>query len=818
MPALLPLVLTALEVRRTLLECGVTVGDGPSTPCPDCGEPLLLHPDELVCTNAACSFAAGNIIDFFARTEEGSVAAALERLHHQQAALLDRVSEFPWSVTVETLEAEVTHRRALLDFFVQHQRSSTTSAVAQTIAWLRSAGIDPDTCPRTIFVLTAGELGELFARIGRVMDQPAMAVPRGDVFAVTPLWRSFSRLAGLNLQQRQRRNASLFSIDPSRIALSGVWEMGGRLERVRLCDGTATAAAYTTYSRQYGLGRPCLGLHYTASAEESWRVSRMTYLLQDGEPLAAASRLYGMVDELDLSSAVRQPLPDRLETFDEVYQAEAIELARAGMDHVDLGRFLHATAMPPRIRNRIADALQATQPALADRVRVAGASGGVYQIRNVVITETTDGYLIRRKRDPQPVRLTNFTLYFENHVRFEDASEIYHHAALLFRGGRYPLLLSRATLHSPRELESAVHAAFLRLTKSTTHLPAIFDKQLAAPLPVLFNLLLEPLHTVEGVSELGWSGTRDRFQAPGALFTPGHCAFSDYIPHPDKPLLKLFAPVSSHTVELPPPSEDTTRLCALIARFIIRSFLGRPVMPVSFRDTPAARLFLSAAFRTIGQTQPLVLHGNDRGASALQGLASWPTLASGLPAGAENRFFAPLVLLQDRGYAWNEADLAQTPWLHQALAGTVSWVMTLAPAALPELYSDQDDAVEEGFRLLRLALPGVAWARPAVRFPRLWEALRQTPISNLGTWLALDFEHQEVVCTLKAAPGDDLEAELIALDATIDGKIARVPSVPLLAALGDFYGTAPILPPVAPEGITPVTTPVSDERTGITSK
>lgn len=718
--------------------------------CPMCGEAAGLAEDSAKCKDTTCEFGHSRTVDLLAH-HLGGYEKILNRMVSELPEIQDHAlfGELPNYI-------RTAHLRYWLKDQVGKNYGKDIAEGARVMGLVRRSGYNRIVDEEYVKVLTSSAL-KVLADAG----YPVPKLPR----AVMPLWTLDAEFAGVAFMD----NHPPVSFFPHRALLGG--RTGGA------CLGLTRAIRMT--ERALCDGAPPLCPIIIPPSP------RPTYSTVDVEPPDDQTLLEmgGMQLALPNATIAGVPIDDWL--LKEVTSSGNAALSRRAC------RVLAACEISTSLQFRMEQAFaESGNLAMVREIRNRLADRTLFESGGFKVRVSPHGYLADNSREE--IKLTNFTIRMTRNLIFSDISLVYHEAEVEMAGQRWEVVLAGADISHPVKLQTAIRGQ----SNGSERLPVIISpaKVQSLILPWLRQAVAD-LPPALGVSNLGWSADRNRFQGAGWMLSADTANEERVIFQPDVEAFRCFSatPIRSAPcapMEMPQAARDLT---AMIAGLICRCYVRSRVRAVEVQNTHPARTLLKMVFAALGQRKPFDMPTNLRTHKYVQGLVGHPFLAFGYNHLQIASCPLPAVFLADTGYAVGDGDYSgvtlTATWIFRAV---VSWLLATEGQEFEEKsafhYATQLQL--EGAEAITKAAKLEAWEVSPPVLPILEKAIRSFTAATVGEVCRVDGDS---ILILSENPGDLLVELLGAGVPAARGKLGvKVSAMQLTPLLFDFFGAAPV--------------------------
>jgi hypothetical protein len=753
-------------------------------------------------------FRAGSVVDAAAlllRSREGGESKVRASVLYSAAVNLvcnlysDRLPHIH-DTGREEAAREALDLRVLRDFFLSRPASRSPGESSDVTAGRRAVpdSYDPLHFPRGLQAMTKDECGRLFELLDhRFGIEVSLHVKR---YVVRPWFSDPCTPVLLELFEKypSLKPPSKIHLGSAGVLYSGLGDMDPE-KPCYLSDSPHEAHLLMAELLSSRADAQAFGVRHDPSAGMAgvWIPPEARFIYSPGNPQGLAAPLalaregssisvmpYGEAQLLRPSAAV--PIAEFVPSAF-VASAAYERGISSGMESM-----LRASRMDASMRDSIAGRLRAAgldhlvpcfTAMFPDRIVVA--SGGL------TVFESAARYRFSRDKSP-PEDLTNFTLALSHNVAFRDIDDLYHVGEVVMSRRRFPIMVRPEDLENPNRLDKAAKKADMLASDQSRDLPAIFSPADAKALCIHLRKEAATLPVREGVSFLGWNVKRSSYQGPG--FRVDHEGFrpAQGMPHPRPLVLKSYVFGAVEAGGDPAIPEDAcaeaVQLLLASAAFIGRAFTGLPGMAFPVRNTPEARAFLAAAFRPLGQVEPIRLPRNLR-AAELDGISGFPAYAEGYTARQTEATGLSVFMLGETGM---QVSCEVPGWLPGALGSVVSRMVLfylgepLSGYASARALTRTDRLLREGASELARAGISVPWTYRK-RMPALETLLEGLSFEEMSEALAYNHETQET----RLEAGKAAEKVAAELQRPFEGSVVDADAAVLFPLLANWYGQAP---------------------------
>ncbi len=748
--------------ETTNLQVLLAAGIKPTTPegdeseflvaCPECGEDATLDGDKVRCRNRPiCGFGAARIVDLLA-----AKAGSYPKVY---GFLTDAAPEFTKSAAWKDLPSFLVqaHLRRWLRSFARSGTPRANNETATLLSAARKRGLDRLESRGAFLAIDKKTLATLKAASLDAPPLPCLALP---------LWNAEAEFCGLAFLTSPMRflrfgdDPVLTAWQPSRIGDLDVARALEQAEKVARTGGTQLPPAFAFG----GGGR-----------------SQMSFNLR--APTQAEYVSFGTLQRR-LPNLKVENIPAEDWVVKHVCSSCDPHLGMAAR------RLLESCPPSTAVQYRIEEILVAEKKLEAARaLRAMAHSRELFRVTGGAVKVTPGGYTLAGTSDE--TRLTNFALVLHDNLVFDDLSDIWHSGTVELAGNRWLVTIGASDLAKPDKLESALRGQ----APAGGALPTVLEPSKVAKLLMpWWRKQIAELPQQVGVSSLGWSADRKRFQGAGWYVSMDAVTQSDILFRPDIPALRVFdhhAATADHqlTDEMPPAARD---LIAMLAATLCRLYVRSKVAAVTIQNSNHARQLCNSLFRALGQRSAFEMSSNLRNHTHIPGISGHPLLAVGYNPLQAASCRLPCFFLTEQGYTVVAGDYRPVTltarWILQRV---VSWILATDGAEFAEqrAFHYQVSLVKEGTAAIAAACQIAPWETCPPSLPYLEALVSPRTAQSIGEIMRLN---QDDVLINTTAAGD-LLAELLGagIHATREENVVAAPVLQLSPLLTDYFGQAP---------------------------
>lgn len=720
-------------------------------PCPYCDKHLRMRGDRLRCEAPDCEFGTARIVDFLAAQLKGYQEIRKFMVHNFPNNSRDRVSGELGSFLNQ---AETRHwLRGLVRKGIPEQGVVT----ARLLTLLRKKGYAR--------LATGGNFHAMDSKILRKMRDRRLDVPSDPCLAV-PLWSPDGEFGGFAFLTKPLKVVR-FGEDPVLTA----W----RPSRIGDLDFSGALAAAELAVRD---GRPVVPPAF-AFPTSSAPAHRFNIRSPKPNSFVELGLLLRQLPDLHVDN---QPVGEWFTT--------AVQQGCTPGMSTCVRRLLEACPPTTALQFKMEQALLAAgKLAAASELRAMSHSRELFRQGQGAVQVSPGGYVLTAA--DEEIRLTNFSLVLHDNLVFDDLSDVWHTGTLESSGNRWVVTLNSGELANTAKLEHALRGQ----SPAGSALPTVLEPaKVAKILLPWWRRQVAELPQKIGVSSIGWSPDRRRFQGAGWYVDLDKVTQEPVIFRPDVAALRVFdsgaaAADMQLVADLPPAARD---MVAMLAATLCRVYVRSKVIGVTIQNSNPARNLCGALFRAFGQKGAYEMNSNLRNHTFIAGIAGHPLLAVGYNPLQAASCRLPCFFLTEQGYSVEEGDYrAVTLTARWILQRVVSWLLATEGASFEErrAFHYQVSLIKEGTAAIAAACKMDPWEVSPPSLPYLEALVAPRSAATIGEIMKIR-EGDVVIATNN--PGD-LVAELLAagMPATRDGSHVAVPVLQLSPLLADYFGESP---------------------------
>jgi hypothetical protein len=766
------------------------------TTCPCCGSDMYVLKNDFLCTNKSCSLKAGNIVDYVAASEgHYSYKKAIESIN----LIVNAEKQIG---DLRQVEEDLKLGRQVFSFFrntAQLYAKNRTQQRVLSEAWLRKLGHNVEDVANTAVLWTSKEIAE-FNKILLKMQITPITPPSAGYLLAIPYFSSYSMIGAVLIVKPNTNNPQLIRFSGEKFLWSGLMDAVRPVYDYRVTQNFALNMRILGHSKFNTPGFPVLGLLYNGKGSSSGFVPPHPVYLHypDLEPnMAAVSALADAAKEMVIQPYLKPIAQEHQKTWSSYIVDFLADRISPGTLSEQMLHFIDSCRLTLTQRHSLVRKIQYTGKFVTGEQLKKHFDTHIILVNDKhQIRSSPEGYFAQEIKNGLRTDIANFTLEVKRNVIFPSKKEILTECIATFGSTSAKVSIPTNSLDNNGKVEDAVRMAWISTAgESETALPIIKDKN-------LFRKYISPhlkeeasrVPSLEGISMLGWSHDKSKFQGPGWIFTKDGYKATNSTLHSEIPFLECFSVrnmLSSILVkELPIEVRDCI---AILVANMVRGSLSLKNHTVAYDSTPESRSLLSAVFSALGQETPFQLPQSK--IADIEGCRDFPFYA-GESRFSTSRLFMPMFYLdkdgREEGIYLDDKEVA-------AIRNTVSYIVH---QVLDWIFSEEHKSFEpihslytgnslklEGANIIKQAC-GFNWEVSEGRWQEMDKFLASIDKDNLGKVFALDISTQNVVINRNAAKISDAAITELSGLVTVDevnDRCLKVSMVGMADVLQTYY-------------------------------
>lgn len=762
--------------------------------CPFCKSEMFITSGDFLCSNKCCSFRSGNPVDFTAGIVGSYRKATVDLYQAEGHKNLPPHEE----LTVRAFENNRKLTKLVLKS-LNNLSPTRNSEIIGAEGWLRKNNLDISSLRGYAFIWTKEEVGQLNHILGQ-MDRDEEVLLDSGFFLVIPYFCTYSSVGALMLIKKGIKEPRVLKFSHEKFMWAGLGNLTSPPPETKVTQNFALMLKMIQRGRlSVDLNTPTLGLMFNPKSVDTGLIPGEPVYIHHPDldvnmsAVSSLAQAYQDLEVLSVHSAYTEENKTPWSKYIVRYLCESMT------DQVINDQSLHyldSCRLGNHQKERlIQDLTFRGEGGKAKRLANHFGSEVIAETDRLRIRSSSGGYFSQDQKNGSRADITNFTLKILRNVVFSDRKEVLTECEVQFGGVSSKIFIPTQNLDNPAKIEESARLAWISVASGENTLPVVKDKALFRK--YVANYLKDETSralTVTGISQIGWSYDRKKFQGPGWAYDADGKKVNESILHGDLEFLSCYSTAKVEKIFTTKCPQDLKDGLAMVMANFVRASLGLKCLPVMYDSTPEARSLLENLMRGLGQVSPyngLLRNG------APDGCKDVPFMVTGSNFGFANLSLPVFCCSPDGNVVVKPGED------YSIAAGMVQHVVELA---LDRFFTDglkwfkpvhsTDNSVSlmlEGAWIIK-RLTGKEWEVSCQR-KKLDELLDQIPLENIGDVFELDIKTQSVVIRTDKIPGGDALIRELSVDYEITDTGdwgAKVGMVDVSRLLRNFYHTASV--------------------------
>jgi len=734
---------------------------------------MILDNGELVSPSQDCPIIACGLFDylkFHFGTYEQAVDHCIDKYYNLAQLSPGTSLEALRPILVEDLTGQRKQFEQILE--LREPMKARDNKLLSVYLWCNRRGISVEHGWRVIYIASGEQLNQIAC-----LSEGALQLFDQPYYVVFPYFKNRHTYAFLQVHSLTDAKPGMIPVNPCSHAYWGLHTCLPDIRETHVYNDPMTAVSH--YSADASNGHFLIGhvhIRNNPGAEENTFKLDHTIFIRtartDIDAIIQAKEASAQMTIADkkVGDMPRFLLPGSLDWKPYILSEFVSVTAEHGHDSPEFNSLVNSIKNEKDLCDSIIRLLEAQEcrDVLA-RFKARLNANQFFEVGNIQICETKNGYIARKTGSATTTPFTNFIIKIDHNIWFEDdPSSTMHCGRILMRDQEFPVIVPSRVVNRPGEIPSIAFNAVMKSGNQDPNIyPQIIDSSLQRKLSDVINQQTANKPVLMGIKRLGWNETRIRFVTPTWEARSTGIFATSRIPYVNSDFLRGhydFSEYSTTTV-YDRVSKQACYFLAILASGVVRSYLNMALPAVYILRNPASIKLLHALFRPFGQVQPLVFGPQRRSVLSVinpANIAGYPVFGYAVDPEIMYGLNQPVILLSDNGLPYHEEltdrVFAETAsYSHFLMTKLATFCLQNSYQAHTMIRNEDEPRVEEmvceGKNILQRACHIENFDIFEPDMPHLQALLAEIPYDRINDYFRYDMPSGKVYIRFRKLPG-----------------------------------------------------------------